>query len=67
MSNDELNKVELPALEQLQSLGWTYVEGEKLSSAMLTYPIQPLKRSMIVGTQLGTVSADRSALDDTRK
>ena len=31
MSNDELNKVELPALEQLKSLGWIYVEGEKLS------------------------------------
>ena len=31
MSNDELNKVELPALEQLKSLGWTYIEGEKLS------------------------------------
>ena len=24
MSNDELNKVELPALEQLKSLGWIY-------------------------------------------
>ena len=31
MSYDELNKVELPALEQLKSLGWTYIEGEKLS------------------------------------
>ena len=31
MSNDELNKVELPALEQLKSLGWIFVEGEKLS------------------------------------
>ena len=31
MASDELNKVELPALEQLQSLGWSYVEGAKLS------------------------------------
>ena len=31
MANDELNKVELPALEQLQSLGWSYVEGAQLS------------------------------------
>jgi len=31
MSSDELDKVELPALEQLQSLGWEYIEGSKLS------------------------------------
>ena len=31
MSDDELNKVELPALEILQSLGWTYIEGSQLS------------------------------------
>ena len=31
MSNDELDKVELPALEKLQSLGWLYLEGSKLS------------------------------------
>ncbi|WP_443636762.1 type I restriction endonuclease subunit R [Candidatus Njordibacter sp. Uisw_058] len=31
MASDELDKVELPALEQLQSLGWSYVEGAKLS------------------------------------
>ena len=31
MSSDEFGKVELPALEQLQSLGWSYVEGSKLS------------------------------------
>ena len=31
MSNDELDKVELPALKKLQSLGWTYLEGSKLS------------------------------------
>ena len=31
MSSDELDKVELPALEQLQSLGWSYVEGAQLS------------------------------------
>lgn len=31
MSSDELDKVELPALEQLQSLGWEYLEGSKLS------------------------------------
>ena len=27
MAGDELNKVELPAIEQLQSLGWTYVKA----------------------------------------
>ena len=31
MASDEFDKVELPALEQLQSLGWSYVEGAKLS------------------------------------
>ncbi len=31
MASDELDKVELPALKQLQSLGWSYVEGAKLS------------------------------------
>ena len=31
MSADELNKVELPALAQLQQLGWTYIEGKQLS------------------------------------
>ena len=31
MANDELDKVELPALEQLQSLGWAYLEGSQLS------------------------------------
>jgi len=31
MASDELDKVELPALEQLQSLGWSYVEGTQLS------------------------------------
>jgi len=31
MAADELEKVELPAIEQLQSLGWTYVKGEDLS------------------------------------
>ena len=31
MISDEFDKVELPALEQLQSLGWSYVEGGKLS------------------------------------
>lgn len=31
MSSDELDKVELTALTQLQSLGWSYVEGAKLS------------------------------------
>lgn len=28
---DEYNKVELPAIKQLQSLGWTHIEGAKLS------------------------------------
>ena len=32
MANDEYDKVELPALNQLQSLGWIYVEGSALSS-----------------------------------
>jgi type I restriction enzyme, R subunit len=31
MASDELDKVELPALEQLQFLGWSYVEGAQLS------------------------------------
>jgi type I restriction enzyme, R subunit len=31
MASDELDKVELPALEQLQSMGWIYLEGSKLS------------------------------------
>ena len=31
MASDEFDKVEFPALEQLQSLGWTYIEGAKLS------------------------------------
>lgn len=30
-SSDEFNKVEHPALEQLQSLGWSYVDGAGLS------------------------------------
>jgi type I restriction enzyme R subunit len=31
MAADEFDKVELPAIEQLQALGWTYVKGEDLS------------------------------------
>ena len=31
MASDELDKVELLALEQLQSLEWSYIEGVKLS------------------------------------
>ena len=31
MTSDELDKVELPALEQLQSLGWSYLEDAQLS------------------------------------
>ncbi|MDC0646778.1 type I restriction endonuclease subunit R [Opitutales bacterium] len=31
MSSPELDKVELPALDQLQALGWEYFEGAKLS------------------------------------
>ena len=31
MASDEYYRVELPALEQLRSLGWSYVEGERLS------------------------------------
>jgi type I restriction enzyme, R subunit len=31
MSQDEYEKVEFPAIEQLQQLGWTYIEGEELS------------------------------------
>jgi hypothetical protein len=47
--------------------GWRDDEDEKLCSAMLAYPIQPLKLSMIVKIQLGTVSADGSLLAVTRK
>ena len=31
MSNDEFNKVELPAINQLKKLNWKYIEGIKLS------------------------------------
>ena len=31
MSSDEYDKVEQPALEQLQSLGWNYIHGSELS------------------------------------
>ena len=31
MFNDEFNKVELPAIDQLKKLNWKYVEGNKLS------------------------------------
>lgn len=27
MTNDEYDKVEMPALEQLQKLGWHYISG----------------------------------------
>ena len=33
MANDELDKVELPAIKQLKSLGWIYVKGEELNEA----------------------------------
>lgn len=33
MSNDEYDKVELPALEQLQKLGWTYLHGAQFAPA----------------------------------
>jgi len=31
MYQDELNKVELPAIEQLKELGWTYIHGAELN------------------------------------
>lgn len=31
MTKDEENKVELPAIEQLKTLGWEYIHGSKLS------------------------------------
>jgi len=31
MASDEYDKVERPAIEQLQSLGWNFIEGAKLS------------------------------------
>ena len=31
MFDDEFLKVELPAIEQLQQLGWTYIDGKELS------------------------------------
>ena len=31
MNQDELNKVELPAIEQLKQLGWTYIHGTELT------------------------------------
>lgn len=33
MTNDEYDKVELPALTQLQQLGWTYLHGAQLAPA----------------------------------
>ena len=31
MAHDEYNKVEHPAITQLQQLGWTYIHGDELS------------------------------------
>ena len=31
MASDEYDKVEQPALDQLQSLGWNYIDGSQLS------------------------------------
>lgn len=31
MNQDELNKVELPAIEQLKQLGWKYIHGAELN------------------------------------
>jgi type I restriction enzyme R subunit len=31
---DEIEKVELPAIEQLQKLGWTYVSGISLAPVL---------------------------------
>ena len=31
MNNDEYDKVELPALEQLQALGWQYCHGSEFA------------------------------------
>ena len=31
MNQDELHKVEIPAIEQLEQLGWTYIHGAKLT------------------------------------
>lgn len=36
MAGDEYDKVELPAIEQLQSLGWEYIKGEDLSPDTLS-------------------------------
>jgi len=47
--------------------GWRDDKDEELFSAMLTYPIQLLKLSMIIEIQLGTVSADESPSSITRK
>lgn len=35
MNQDELNKVELPAIEQLQQLGWRYIHGAALTPEAL--------------------------------
>ena len=37
MSTDERDNVELPALEQLQSLGWSYVEAAELSPKRFSF------------------------------
>ena len=31
MNHDEINLVEIPAIEQLKKLNWQYIEGNKLS------------------------------------
>ncbi|MDZ7925343.1 MAG: hypothetical protein U5M23_15100 [Marinagarivorans sp.] len=33
MTNDEYDKVELPALEKLQKLGWAYLNGLQFAPA----------------------------------
>ena len=49
MAQDEYNKVELPAITQLQELGWTYIHGDELS------PDHPNKERNSVCRQMNLV------------
>lgn len=49
MNQDELNKVELPAIAQLQQLGWNYINGLNLSPEA---GVRPYNRDVVLVGQL---------------
>lgn len=49
MNQDELNKVELPAIAQLQQLGWKYINGLNLSPEA---GVRPYNRDVVLVGQL---------------